>query len=120
MYQEQKKKFFGLEFSDDQITIKVLESVKDFLHEGDLLKHCLFANGYYRKQDSLILSARLDGVPIETIEVSLSEMKIIQSRGKGNQASEYNKRIKKLLNSNLNLINKRMSYKEQEVEKVAV
>jgi len=120
LYQEQKKNFFGLKFSDDQITIQVLESVKDFLDEGELLKHCLFASGYYKKPDSLILSARHAGVPVETIEVSLSKMKIVQSRGKHNQASEHNKRIKKLLKNNLNLINKRKNHEEQKIQKTAV
>lgn len=103
-YEKLKANFFGLMFTDGEITIKVLDSVQEFMEEGDALKHCLFTNEYYNKPDSLVLSARIQEKPIETIEVSLSKMKIIQSRGLQNKASEYNNRIIKLVNSNLKTI----------------
>ena len=78
--------------------------VQEFMEEGDTLKHCLFTNQYYNKKDSLVLSARIKEKPIETIEVSLTEMKVVQSRGLNNKASEYNKRIVKLMKKNLKTI----------------
>ena len=51
--------------------MKVLESVQEYLEEGKALHHCVFTNEYYLKEQSLILSARIDGKRIETIEVSL-------------------------------------------------
>ncbi|MBD0822618.1 PcfJ domain-containing protein [Aestuariibaculum marinum] len=103
-YQKMKSAFFGLAFTDGEITVKVLEHVKEFLTEGDLLKHCVFANAYYNKKDSLVLSARINDEPVETIEVSLATMKIVQARGYKNQATEYNDRIVKLVNRNLKII----------------
>ena len=45
------------------------------------MQHCVFTNEYYLKADSLILSATIDGKRIETIEVSLKRMEVVQSRG---------------------------------------
>lgn len=103
-YLEEKAPFFGLKFSDGSLTISVLESVQEFIAEGDHHKHCIYTNKYYNKQDSLCFSAKLDGVPIETIEVSLSEMKVIQSRGLHNGASKYNIQIIALMKKNMHKI----------------
>ncbi|WP_435415886.1 PcfJ domain-containing protein [Polaribacter aestuariivivens] len=103
-YKELKSMFFGLKFSDGEIVVKVLETVQEFMEEGDVLKHCLFTNEYYNKKDSLVLSARIEEKPIETIEISLSKMKVVQSRGLNNKATEYNNRIVKLIKKNLKTI----------------
>jgi len=99
-------KFKGLIFSNSNFKVVVLETVDDFLKEGDLLKHCLFVNEYYTKTDSLVLSARLNGQPIETIEVSLSKMKVIQSRGLKNNPTNHHEEIVELVNANLDKIAK--------------
>jgi len=107
VYIEAKRKFFGLLFSDGDLSVKFLESVQEFIEEGDAHKHCVFTNEYYAKEDSLIFSARIDGKPVETVELSLLTMKIIQSRGIGNRASIHNERIVKLMKKNLQVIKKR-------------
>lgn len=104
-----KAKFFGLQFSDDLICIKALESVREFMEEGDIMHHCVFTNEYYLKPDSLILSARINEKPIETIEVNLKSLKIIQSRGVCNKNTEYHDRIIGLVKKNINLIRQRMT-----------
>ena len=96
--------FCDLKFGDDLITIKVLESVEEFKAEGEALKHCVFRSEYYTRTGSLILSARIDGQPVETIEVELTKMKIEQSRGMHNKHSPYHKRIVKLVQSHIPLI----------------
>ncbi len=106
LYQKAKKVFFGLIFSKGNITIKVLENLQEFIAEAEAHKHCVFTNEYYKKPDSLILSAKVDGQPVETIEISLSQMKIVQSRGLDNKASQYNKEIIQLLSKNLGKIRK--------------
>ncbi|MEX6691234.1 PcfJ domain-containing protein [Danxiaibacter flavus] len=106
LFKSKIEKFVGIQFKSGNILVKVLESVKEFEEEGDILKHCLFTNEYYAKEDSLILSARIDNVPIETIEVNLSSMKIEQSRGLQNQPTEYNQKIISLVNRNLAKIRK--------------
>lgn len=103
-YEEMKKHFFGLQFKDNELVVKVLETVSDFMKEGDTLNHCVFTNEYYSKKDSLVLSARIRGKIIETIEVNLKTMKFEQARGKGNKATEHNARIIDLVTRNLKQI----------------
>lgn len=98
------QRFMGLTFSDKKINVVVLESVDQFLEESEKLKHCLFTNEYFAKNDSLILSARIDGVPIETIEVSLSKMKLVQARGMHNNPSEHHDSIVSLVKKNMGKI----------------
>ena len=68
-YRAIKAKFFGLIFSDGRISVRVLESVQEILAEGKAMHHCV--GSYHSKEDSLILSATIDGKRIETIEVSV-------------------------------------------------
>ena len=107
-YVEEKKLFFGLCFTDENLTIKVLENVQDFMEEGDNLHHCIFTNEYYKKKDSLILSARVNNTAIETIEISLSRFEVVQCRGMKNEHTKYHKHILNLLSQNLYQIVRRM------------
>lgn len=108
-YRKAKGQFFGLAFTDGEITIHVLDSVKSFLEESKLLEHCVFTNRYYEKSESLILSASVQGVSVETIELNLSSMNIIQCRGRYNQSSPYHERILQLMNKNINQVAQRMT-----------
>lgn len=105
-YKKEKAKYFGISFSNGNITVKVLDSVKVILVEGETLKHCVYTNKYFEEENSLLLSARIDDKPIETIELSLTEMKIVQARGLQNKATKYNKEIKKLVMDNIHQIQK--------------
>lgn len=105
-FKEVKSKFFGLAFSDGQIQIHVLESVAEIITEGKLMHHCV--GSYFSKDDSLIFSACIDGKKIETIEVSISQLKVLQSRGVCNKQTEYHDRIINLVNDNLVQIEKRL------------
>lgn len=100
-YLKSKSKFFGLVFSKGNIQIRVLQSVQEFIEEADFMHHCVFSNEYFKKENSLILSAEVDGVKQETIEVSLINMEIIQSRGKYNKATEYHNDIVNIINDNM-------------------
>lgn len=112
VYEDQKKQFFGLEFTKENLSIRVIESVQDFLEEGDMLRHCLFTNEYYKKKNSLILSAKYKDNPVETIEVTLPSLEIVQCRGTKNKDSLHHKQILKLLNQNLYQIKKRIKNKK--------
>lgn len=107
-YFKAKKQFFGLIFSENNISINVIETIKEFLEEGCIHNHCVFTNEYYKKQNSLILSAKVNGVHAETIQISLENLEILQSRGKGNKATKHNKEIIKLVSKNLPQIRARM------------
>lgn len=106
-YREAKAKFFGLMFSDGLISIRVLESVAEIVLEGKAMHHCV--GSYHSKTDSLILSACIEGERIETIEVSLSQLKVIQSRGICNKNTEHHSRIIKLVEKNIPLIEQRLA-----------
>ena len=106
-YLKDKGMFFGLMFSDNLILIKVIESVEEMEAEGKAMHHCV--GGYHRRKDSLILSATIDGKRIETIEVSLTTLKVVQSRGACNSNTEYHDRIIRLVEDNAGLIQQRMN-----------
>mgnify|MGYP002226645945 CR=1 FL=1 len=66
-----KSKFFGLVITDEEIIVKVLESIDEYYNEGKTQNICVFGSEYYKKADTLILSARIGGEIIETVEVDL-------------------------------------------------
>lgn len=107
-FKELKSKFFGIHFTDGTIQVHVLESVREHLEEGATMHHCVFSNEYYLKEDSLILSATIEGKRIETIEVSLKSFEVVQSRGVCNKNTEYHEQIVNLVNANRGLISRRM------------
>lgn len=109
LFQELKSKFFGIQFTDGVIQVRVLESVTEIMQEGDALHHCVFTNDYHLKPDSLILSACIDGKRVETVEISLSKLQVVQSRGVCNKNTEHHDRIIKLVNKHIPLIKKRIA-----------
>lgn len=108
-FQALKAPFFGIAFTDGTIEVRVLESVAEYMEEGKALHHCVFTNEYYLKEQSLILSARIEGKRIETIEVSLETMKVIQCRGLQNKNTEYHDRIIDLVHRNIKQIQSRVA-----------
>ena len=104
-YREKKGIYFGIVFGNEHITVSVVQSVADMAEEGAKMRHCVYENGYYKKDDSLILSARdNDGNRIETVEVSLKTYDVVQSRGVCNSATEWHNEIVNLVRSNMHLI----------------
>lgn len=106
-YKKNKKAFFGLVFKDGDLIVKVLESVEEFMKEGDTHQHCVFTNSYFNKPDSLVFSAQIKGEPIETVELSLSKMKLLQARGAGNEPTSHHRRIINLVNRNIKAVKER-------------
>lgn len=103
----EKSRFFGVEFSDDLIKVKVLQTIEEYEEEAEILDHCVFENEYFGKPDTLILSARIDDKPLETIEISLVDFKILQCRGRNNQKSNHHDRIFNLVKTNIRKLRKR-------------
>lgn len=108
-YIKEKSKFFDLKLSDGKIVVVPLKSLEEFQEEGTLMHHCVFTNEYYKRKDSLILSARIGKKHIETIEVNLKTFSIVQSQGVCNQDTEYHNRIIGLVKKNMNLIRQRLT-----------
>ena len=103
-YIKNKSAYFGICIVDNDLTIEVLKSIEEFIEEGAKMHHCVYSNGYYKLKSSLILSARINGESVETIEVSLRDFKILQSRGKYNQTTLHHNRIIRLMESNMDKI----------------
>lgn len=108
-FKAMKGKFFGVAISDKEITIRVLESVKEHIIEGAELHHCVGQCNYAMRSNSLILSAVVNGKRTETIEINLDTMTILQCRGLQNQPSDYHDRIVSLMKRNIKQIKKRMT-----------
>lgn len=103
-YAQMKRTFFGITITDGEIKLKVLRNLEEFFQEGEAMHHCVFENGYYKKMQSLILSATIAGKRIETVEVSLKDFKVVQSRGVCNENTEYHDRIIALVEKNMEKI----------------
>ena len=97
--------FLNLTLSGNGIFIFPLATVQEVYDEGQSMHHCVYANSYHKKKTSLLLSARdRDGNRIETIELSLRDFDILQSRAKFNQVSEKHNTIIALVENNINQI----------------
>lgn len=104
-FYENRKQFLDMMFTDGEIVIKIIPTAGGIKEEGLRMHHCV--GGYYDKVNSLILSAKVDGKRMETIEVNLKSYKLIQSRGLQNKSTEYHDRIVKLVNDNMKEIKRR-------------
>ena len=72
------------------------------------MHHCVYDNRYYdltRHPDSLILSAKTtEGERLETIEVSLDDYSIVQSRAIYNGSTPQHQDILRLMNDHMDEI----------------
>ena len=102
------KKFQDLLIKDNDISIIPLQDLEDFKQESDALKHCVFASKYYKRKDSLILSARVNSKRTETIEYNLQTKEVVQCRGLQNGSSPYHDKILEVFSKNVSQINKRI------------
>ena len=98
-FKEQRERFFDMLIKDDNIEIKVIPTAMGIVEEGAHMCHCV--GGYYDKPNSLILSAKIDGKRIETIEVDLRGYRLVQSRGLQNKHTEYHNLIVNLVENNM-------------------
>ena len=104
-FYKEKSCYFGITITDNDLEILVLDTLEAFQAEGNAMHHCVFQCEYYAKEESLILSAHdKEGNRIETIEFSLTEGKVIQSRGVCNKNTEHHERIIRLVNANAHRI----------------
>jgi hypothetical protein len=105
-YKSRIKKYAPLIFTEGNITITVVKTINEFQTIGEVLKHCVFTNRYWNREESLILSAKLNDELLETIEVDLETMEIIQARGFDNEPSKHNKKVVQLITKNIHKIKK--------------
>ena len=108
-FKEMKGRFFGLVFTDGNIVVRTLESVKEHVLEGKAMHHCVGSGThYYLNPNCIILSARIAEQRVETVEFSLEQMKVVQCHGLQNKDTEHHADIINLVNSNARLIQQRM------------
>lgn len=100
-FKKLRSDFFGISFTDGTIQVRVLESVKEFFEEGEAMHNCVYTNEYFLNPDSLILSATVNGKRVETVEVSIHWMKVIQCSGACNEPTKYHDQIIQLVNNNI-------------------
>jgi RNA polymerase subunit RPABC4/transcription elongation factor Spt4 len=106
IYNKLHRHYLAVYFGNEEIEIKVAQSVQEIYEEGKAMHHCVYNAGYYKKPNSLILFARKrdTGERLETIEIHLDTFKVAQSRGVCNQPSEYHDAIVDLCNKNMHLL----------------
>ena len=114
-FYQNRVQFLGMVFKDKKIEIQIIPTAMGIKEEGIAMHHCV--GGYYNRPNSLILSAKIDGKRIETIEVNLNDYTLVQSRGLQNKSTKYHKRIVKLMEDNMDEIRKR---NEEHKMKIAV
>ena len=101
-YKKDKGRYFGICFGNDHIVVTVIRSIADMALEGKYMNHCVYKNEYYKKKNSLILSARdMSGNRLETVEISLRNWCVLQSRGISNNPTQYHDEIVRLVNENM-------------------
>ena len=105
-YAERVSKWLGMIIKGQGITIRPLQSIREFYEEGEAMHHCVFSNGYYKKDGVLVLTARKAGVRLETIELDTKAWRILQCRGRFNKESAYHKAIIGLMERNMNRFRK--------------
>lgn len=108
-FMEHIRPFLDLEIRDSDLVIRPLENISQFYAEGKAMHHCVYRLEYYNRPECLILSARVGGERMETLEVSLDTFEIIQSRAVCNGTSEYHDRIIRLMKDNMWQIRNRAS-----------
>ena len=116
-YHEAKARFLGILITDGGLEIHPIPTVQDVYEEGQAMHHCVYTNAYYKRDDCLLLSARMDGERVETVEVSLKSFDVVQSRGVCNRLTEYHNRIIRLVRENMDLIRQRMMSGELKVKR---
>ena len=87
----------------DDVVIKPLQSVKEFYDEGNAMSHCVYTNGYWKKPDCLILSARRGKKRLATIELDGTQFRIRQCRGPHNSIPKLDSEIRAAITKNMTL-----------------
>lgn len=94
----------NIDLTGDNLSIRPLQSIKEFKQEGEAMHHCVFAMGYYdyiNHPNTLILSAKDDnGKRLATIEYNMASNTIVQCRAACNAVPERDKEIRQLITDN--------------------
>lgn len=104
-YQKEKGRYLDFRIETEMFYIEPLKSISEFAEEAEDMHHCIYTHEYYKNKEDLILSAKLhNGERLETIEYSIKENKVLQSRSRYNEISKYHNQIVELMNNSTNQI----------------
>lgn len=118
-YAEAKGRYFPITFDNGRIYCHVIQSVEEMHDEGTHMHHCVFDMGYYKRPESLILSARdQEGNRLETVEVSLKTFRVVQSRALGNKTTPEHSDIVALVTKNMFLIRNAKKQRKNEMHQM--
>lgn len=87
-FEKRMKKFKDLVISNNGIRIVPLMTIKDVFAEAEIMHHCVFERKYYKKKNSILLSAQSEGKHLETIEYDIVSNSVLQSRGQFNKFTD--------------------------------
>ena len=104
IYKKEKGKYITISFENGSISIEVFQTVTQLMEESNILRHCAFQGKYHEKHDVIMFSAKVNGKPVETVEFSLTYMKVVQSRGTNNKVTDSHNEILKLIKKNIHVI----------------
>lgn len=117
-YASQKWRYMDLCFMDPDIglLIRPIQSVEEFLLEGDAHHHCVGKSAYYRKKDELVFTAQIKGIRTETVSFCLQDFRVKQARGLQNKTTKYHDAIMDLVNAHADLIRRIKNARPDEIE----
>ena len=98
------KRFLDIVLQTDNLTIRPLRSVEEFVLEGQIMHNCVYHMGYYKKPQTLILTAQDQKQNhLATIRLNTANWKIEELRGPFNKDCERATEIRNLINQNIKL-----------------
>ena len=97
-------KFLDIVLQKDDIIIRPLQSVQEFVIEGSLMHNCVYSMGYWKKSNTLILSAQnAKQEHLATIELNTHDWKIKQLYAACNQTCKRHDEIQQIIYDNINV-----------------
>jgi len=100
-----KRKIYKNKFIENgNFFIKQLLTIKEYKEEAIAMDNCVYKNKYFGFEDTLVLSAMLNGIKIETVEVNINTKKVIQCYGYDNEETTYHDQIIEIVERNINKI----------------
>ena len=100
-YEKRMKDVLSINLTEGSLSIRPLQTLLEFWEEGEYMHHCVYSAKYYKRQHSLIMTARVDGRRVETVEVDTVECIVRQSRGVCNSTTEWHDKIISLVMKNM-------------------
>lgn len=100
-YAKRMKDVLSINLTEGSLSIRPLQTLLEFWEEGEYMHHCVCSAKYYKRQHSLIMTARVDGRRVETVEIDTAECIVRQSRGVCNSTTEWHDKIISLVMKNM-------------------